>query len=55
MARMTPEQAEIFYQRVIALLDEFCEAEQTPVHSQAYRLFLTLFPVRRYPEAAERP
>ncbi|MCX6049580.1 MAG: helix-turn-helix domain-containing protein [Chloroflexi bacterium] len=52
MARMTPEQLAVFDQRMTALLEEFFEVEQTPapVNAQAYRLFLTLFPVRRHPE-----
>jgi DNA-binding transcriptional ArsR family regulator len=53
MARMAPEQAETFYARLEALLDEFEVMAKAPENdnAQAYRLFLTLFPVRRYPEA----
>jgi len=52
MAHMAPEQAEIFYARLEALLEEFDALAQSPENAttQAYRLFLTLFPVRRYPE-----
>lgn len=47
---MQAEQAAIFYERLEALLDEFMSAEAETVVDQAqmYRLFLTLFPVRRY-------
>ena len=53
MARMAPEQAEIFYARLEALLDEFEVMAQASENenAQAYRLFLTLFPVRLHPEA----
>ncbi len=57
MTRMAPAQIEAFYTRLDALLAEFCATEQDPANAnaQAYRLFLTLFPVRRYPKAAEPP
>ena len=53
MARMAPEQAETFYARLEALLDEFEVMAQASENenAQAYRLFLTLFPVRLHPEA----
>ncbi len=56
MTRMPPAQIEAFYTRLEALLVEFASGEQDPknANAQAYRLFLTMFPVRRYPEATER-
>jgi DNA-binding transcriptional ArsR family regulator len=52
MTRMAPEQAEAFYARLAALVDEFGALGEEPAnaHAPAYRLFCTLFPVRRYPE-----
>lgn len=53
MQRLTPEQAEAFYAKLTALIAEFETIEQAPVtpERQAYRLFLTLFPVRWHPTA----
>jgi DNA-binding transcriptional ArsR family regulator len=54
MTRMTPEQAEAFYARLTALLDEFraMGENRANANAPAYRLFCALFPVRRYPEAS---
>ncbi|MFN8494919.1 MAG: helix-turn-helix domain-containing protein [Caldilineaceae bacterium] len=52
MARMTPEQAQDFYARLEALIDEFetMQQDQADANIQSYRLFLTLFPVRWQPK-----
>ena len=52
MTRMTPAQAQDFYARLEALIDEFATMKQdnAELNPQAYRLFLTLFPVRWHPE-----
>ncbi len=49
---MTPAQAQDFYARLEALIDEFATMKQdnAELNPQAYRLFLTLFPVRWHPE-----
>jgi DNA-binding transcriptional ArsR family regulator len=48
MQRLTPAQAEAFYAKFVALLEEFGAGEGVAANeeAQAYRLFLTLFPVR---------
>jgi DNA-binding transcriptional ArsR family regulator len=48
---MQSEQAEIFYTRLQALLEEFGAQKDEPAgpSAQAYRLLVSLYPVRRYP------
>jgi hypothetical protein len=50
LSRMTPEKAAAFYARLQALLDEFdaMKLDQANAEGQAFRLFCSLFPVRRY-------
>ncbi len=56
MNRMPPAQAEEFYTRLKNLLDEFnaLELDSTYADAQAYRLFVTLFPVQRHPARSAR-
>lgn len=53
MQRLTPKQADAFYTKLAALIQEFETVELAPAseEAQAYRLFLTLFPVRWHPTA----
>jgi DNA-binding transcriptional ArsR family regulator len=51
LSRMPPEQAEAFYKRLRDLLEEFHAFgfDDKDSDAQAYRLFVSLFPVRRPP------
>jgi DNA-binding transcriptional ArsR family regulator len=46
LSRLSPAQAEDFYARLEALLNEFGALDEADDERQAYRLFATLFPVR---------
>ncbi|MBX3014186.1 MAG: helix-turn-helix transcriptional regulator [Caldilineaceae bacterium] len=50
MRQLTAAQAEVFYTKLAALIQEFEELPFVPAaeEAQAYRLFLTLFPIRRH-------
>jgi DNA-binding transcriptional ArsR family regulator len=56
MNRMPPAQAEEFYTRLADLLDEFNvqKLDTTYPDAQAYRLFVSLFPVQRHPARSAR-
>lgn len=55
LKHLSPAQAEAFYARLQALLDEFGALEADDSERQAYRLFVTLFPVRSHARPARRP
>lgn len=59
LSRLSPAQAEDFYARLEALLNEFEVLDEADGERQAYRLFATLFPVRSHarpaPQAAKEP
>lgn len=54
--RMTEDQANSFYAKLQSVLQEFTMYEQSSGdhEAQGYRLFVTLYPVRRYPTGPER-
>lgn len=57
MNQMQPEQAEMFYTRLQALVEEFDVLKDAPADAgaQAYRLLVSLYPIRRYPIPPTEP